>query len=268
MRVPVFVPVLFHNLEGYDSHLFVKSLGLTEGDIKCIPKTNEKCISFDKNIPMETIITENGKENALCLEMRFIDSLKFTLKSLDSLTKTFGKDQFKTLTSQMLPQIPKETTNGQKHDRIESLNLLKQKGVFPYEYMTDFYKLSATSLPPKDAFYSQLYKSGIGDEDYVHAQKVWNALNCETMKDYHDLYLKTDVLLLADIMTEFRRVCKEVYELDALHYYHLARTCVGRDVKDNRGRDRSYIRSVYVSHGRERNSWWNQYDYEEICESQ
>ncbi len=76
---------------------------------------------------------ENGKEKELCLEMRFIESLKFTLKSLDSLTKTLGKDQFRTLTSQMLPQIPKE------HDRIESLNLLKQKGVFPYEYMTDFH---------------------------------------------------------------------------------------------------------------------------------
>ena len=54
MRVPKFVPVLFHNLEGYNSHLFVKSLGLEEGDIRCIPKTDEKYISFSKNIPMET----------------------------------------------------------------------------------------------------------------------------------------------------------------------------------------------------------------------
>ena len=213
MRVPKFVPILFHNLEGYDSHLFVKSLGLTEGDIKCIPKTDEKYISFGKNVPMETFTTDDGKEKTAYLEMRFIDSLKFMRGSLDSLAKTLGKDQFKTLTNQMLPQIPK------RHNRIESLNLLKQKGVCPYEYMTDFSKLNATSLPPKDAFYSQLSGSGISDEDYAHAQKVWKAFNCKTMKDYHDLYLKTDVLLLADIMTEFRRFCKEVYELDALHYY-------------------------------------------------
>ena len=103
--------------------------------------------------------------------------------------KTLGKDQFNILTHQMLQQIPKE-----------SLNLLKQKGVFPYEYMTDFSKLSETSLPPKEAFYSQLNKSGISDEDYAHAQKVWRAFNCETMRDYHDLYLKTDVLLLADVI--------------------------------------------------------------------
>ncbi len=203
MRVPKFVPLLFHNLEGYDSHLFVKSLGLTDRDIKCIPKTDEKYISFSKNIPMETYSTGNGKKKTIYLEMRFMESLKFS-KSLDSLVKTLGEDQFETLTS----QIPKE-----------SLDLLKRKGVFPYEYMTDFSKLSVTSLPPKDAFYSQLNGSGISDEDYTHAQKVWKAFNCETMRDYHDLYLKTDVLLLADVMIEFRRTCKKAYGLEALHYY-------------------------------------------------
>ncbi len=172
MRVPMFVPVIFHNLEGYDSYLFIKSLGLTEGDINCIPKTDEKYISFSKNIIIESVIDGNGKTKNLCLEMRFLDSVKFMRDSLDSLAKTLGKDQFNTLTSQMLPQIPKETMSGKKHDRLRSLELLKQKGVFPYEYMTDFSKLSVTSLPPKDAFYSQLYKTGISDEDYAHAKKV------------------------------------------------------------------------------------------------
>ncbi len=198
MRVPKFVPVLFHNLEGYDAHLFVKSLGLEEGDIKCIPKTDEKYISFSKNVPMD-----DGKDY---LEMRFVDSLKFTLKSLDALVKTLGEDQFETLTSQM-------------STKPESLDLLKRKGVFPYEYMTDFTKLNVTRLPPKEAFYSQLTDSHISDEDYDHAKKVWSTFNCETMRDYHDLYLKTDVLLLADVMTEFRKTCKKAYGLDALHYY-------------------------------------------------
>ena len=206
MRVPKFVPVLFHNLEGYDSHLFVKSLGLEEGNIKCIPKTDEKYISFSKNIPMETIVSDDGKKKTVCLEMRFLDSFKFTLKSLDSLVKTLGEDQFKTLTSQMIPQIPKETTDGKrKHDRIKSLELLKRKGVFPYEHMTDFSKLSETSLPPKEAFYTQLNESGISDKDYDHAKKVWSTFNCKTMR--------------ADVMTEFRKTCKKAYGLEALHYY-------------------------------------------------
>ncbi len=74
MRVPMFVPVLFHNLEDYDAHLFVKSLGLEEGEIKCIPKTDEKYISFSKNIPMETVVLSDGKERTEHLEMRFLDS--------------------------------------------------------------------------------------------------------------------------------------------------------------------------------------------------
>ncbi len=206
MRVPKFVPVLFHNLEGYDAHLFVKSLGLEEGDIRCIPKTDEKYISFSKSIPMETYIDNNGKEKTEHLEMRFLDSFKFTLKSLDSLVKTLSEDQFETLTSQMSV-------------KPESLGLLKRKGVFPYEYMTDFTKLGETSLPPKEAFYSQLNDSNISDKDYDHAQNVWKTFDCKTMKNYHDLYLKTDVLLLADVMTEFRKTCKKTYGLDALHYY-------------------------------------------------
>ena len=206
MKVPIFVPVLFHNLEGYDAHLFVKNLGTEEGDIKCIPKTDEKYISFSKNIPMETVVDDNEKERVKCLEIRFLDSYKFTLKPLDSLVKTLGEYQFETLTSQMSVDP-------------ESLNLLKRKGVFPYEFMTDFSKLSATSLPPKEAFYSQLTDSHISDEDYAHAKNVWRVFGCKTMRDYHDLYLKTDVLLLADVMTEFRKTCKNAYGLDALYYY-------------------------------------------------
>ncbi len=75
-----------------------------------------------------TMILSNGdtKEKTIHLEMRFMDSLKFTLTSLDSLVKTLGKDQFRILTNQMLPQIPKESTNGQRHDRIESLKKTKR----------------------------------------------------------------------------------------------------------------------------------------------
>ncbi len=206
MKVPMFVPVLFHNLEGYDAHLFVKSLGLEEGDISCIPKTDEKYISFSKDIPMEAIVSDDGKIKIICLEMRFLDSFKFTLKSLDSLVKTLGEDQFETLTSQVSVDP-------------ESLELLKRKGVFPYEFMTDFSKLSATNLPSKRAFYSHLNDSHISDEDYVHAKDVWKTFGCKTMRDYHDLYLKTDVLLLADVMTEFRKTCKKAYGLEAFHYY-------------------------------------------------
>ncbi|CAB4041307.1 uncharacterized transposon-derived, partial [Paramuricea clavata] len=138
MRTPKFVPILFHNLESYDAHLFVKSLGLSEGD----------------------------EEKTLCLEMRFLDSYKFTLASLDYLASTLSKDDFHTLESQL------------EHSGIE---LLKRKGVFPYEFMTGYDKLQYDRLPSKKEFYSKLNNTDISDEDYEHAQKVWKAFDCKTM---------------------------------------------------------------------------------------
>ena len=164
---------------------------------------------------METIKISDGKKKTICPEMRFLDSLKFTLKSLDALVKTLGKEQFGTLTSQMSVEP-------------ESLDLLKRKGVFPYENMTDFFKLGERRLPPKEAFYSKLNDSHISDEDYEHAQKVWETFGCKSMRDYHDLYLKTDVLLLADVMTEFRETCKKAYGLEALSLLHLPWVGLGR----------------------------------------
>ena len=74
-------------------------------------------------------------------------------------------------------------------------------------------------MPPKEAFYSRLHKKGITDAQYEYAQEVWNAFNCKTFKDYHDVYLATDVLLLADCMQEFRRTSYKTYGLDPLWYY-------------------------------------------------
>ena len=191
MKTPTFVPVLFHNLEGYDSHLFVKSLG---GKINCIPKTDEKYISFTKKV----VYTPEGNP----LEIRFLDSVKFMLKGLEGLIKGLGPDQFRNLERGL-------GTNG----------LLKKKDVFPYEFMSGFSKLKTPYLPPNKDFYSKLNDTGITDEQYEHAKNVWQEFHCKTMRDYHNLYLKTDVLLLADVMENYRDVCIKNYDLDPLWYY-------------------------------------------------
>ncbi|CAB4034102.1 RNA-directed DNA polymerase from mobile element jockey [Paramuricea clavata] len=85
--------------------------------------------------------------------------------------------------------------------------------------MDNFRKFSEPSLPPRKGFYSSLTDEDITDEDYEHAKKVWKSFNMKTVRDYHDLYLKVDVLLLADIMERFREICMENYKLDPAWYY-------------------------------------------------
>ena len=195
MKQPKFIPVLFHNLEGYDAHLFVRNIGVSSGDIKCIPKTEEKYISFTKEIEVDEFKGKDGKKRKVKRELRFLDSFKFMASSLDKLVKGLGKDDFRNL-----DLMSKCYTGEQKE-------LLKQKGVYPYEYMDGFDKLGEASLPPKSKFFSKLNNENISDANYERAQNVWNVFNMKTMRDYHDLYLKTDVLLLADVMENFRKVC-------------------------------------------------------------
>ena len=90
----------------------------------------------------------------------------------------------------------------------EQLELLKKKGIFPYEYLNNFDRFNETSLPGIENFYSRLSNTNISDKDYNHAINVWNTFNTKTFGDYHDVYLKTDVLLLADIFENLRKLFK------------------------------------------------------------
>ena len=93
------------------------------------------------------------------------------------------------------------------------------KGVYPNEYIHSFEKFQETELPPIDKFYSKLIDETIKPKDYEHAQNIWKEFSCRNLGDYHDLYLKTDVTLLADVFQTFRRTCMAAYKLDPLHYY-------------------------------------------------
>ena len=109
--------------------------------------------------------------------------------------------------------------NVKKHYADDKLSLLTRKGVYPYDYMNSPEKLKETKLPPKDAFYSRLNGVGISDEDYAHAQKVWETFEMKNLEDYHNLYYQVDVLLLADVFENFRDICIKNYNLDPAHYY-------------------------------------------------
>ena len=124
--------------------------------------------------------------------------------SLDSLVNNLPKDDFINLGL---------CYSGDK------FNLLTRKGVYPYDYIDSFEKLKETKLSPKEKFYSRLDEEDISDEDYIHAQKVWEAFEIKSMEGYLELYNKVDVLLLADVFENFRDICIKNYKLDPAHYY-------------------------------------------------
>ena len=82
-------------------------------------------------------------------------------------------------------------------------------------------KFEETKLPPREQFYSHLKEESVSEADYAHAQKVWNEFKIQNLHQYHDLYLTLDVLLLADVFENFRRMSLNYYELDTCHYYTL-----------------------------------------------
>ena len=117
----------------------------------------------------------------------------------------------------MLKKNLKYTSKFWKCD--EKFRLMIRKGVYPYEYIAGWKKFEEISLPQKDAFYSRLNTKGISDQDYEHAQQVWDTMEKKTLGCYHDTYLKTDVLLLTDVFETFRNTCLKNYKLDPAHFY-------------------------------------------------
>jgi hypothetical protein len=199
-KIPKFFPVAFHNLSGYDGHLFIKKLG---GKMKCIPTNEEKYISFSKEVIVDSFV-KDGKKVDVKRELRFIDSFRFMPSSLDSLVSNLHKEK---------------CVNLKKYYSESQFDLLCREGVYPYDYIDSIEKLSETALPPKEKFYSRLNDEGISNDDYQHAQAVWKEFGCKTFKDYHILYNKSDVLQLADIFENFRDVCMNNYKLDPAWYY-------------------------------------------------
>ena len=101
----------------------------------------------------------------------------------------------------------------------ELFQLMKQKGVYPYDHMDSFAKFNETELPKQEDFYTILNNENITDDQYNHAQDVWNKFNLKTMGEYHNLYLKSDIILLADVFENLRKTCMQYYKLDPCHYF-------------------------------------------------
>ena len=100
-----------------------------------------------------------------------------------------------------------------------TFELVRRKGVYPYDYTESVERFDENELPSQDAFFNKLSGSSCSDRDYAHASRVWDEFGCETIADYQDVYFQLDVLLLMDFFEKFRRTCLEFYSIDPLHYY-------------------------------------------------
>ena len=170
-----------------------------------IAKNKEDYITFSISVEVNKYINKDGEERSKEIELRFIDSFKFMSSSLDSLINNLacGGNEF----------------FGFEDYNESQYKLLIRKGIYSYEYMDDWDKFRETVLPPKEAFYSKLAMAGVNKEDYEHAHRVWAEFGINNLGEYHDLYLRTDVILLTNIFEAFKKVCLDNYGLDPAHFY-------------------------------------------------
>ena len=195
LRIPRKLPIIFHNLEGYDGHIIFKELNNFDNiDIQVIPKSSEKY--------MNIIINKN---------IIFLDSLQFYKGSLDSLAGNLQDSNFKHLMSELPPN---------------KLEILRKTDAYPCEWVDSYEKLKFIELPPKEYFYSSI-KDGkidndngyISDYQYSHLKNAWNTFSFNTFEDFHNHYLKKDVLFLEDVFEKFISTSLKYYNLDPCHYF-------------------------------------------------
>ncbi len=195
------IPVFFHNFRGYDSHLIVKALSnFPDIDISVIGQTMEKYMSMGWG-----------------QHLTFKDSLLFMNSSLAQLTQNLldsGKSNF----LHLIPEFANDAAEHTVSTADDAVLLLLKKGVYPYDYMTCWERFAETELPARAAFFNKLRNAECSEADYEHAQEVWHRFGCQTIGDYHELYLKADVMQLTDVFENFRNVCMKDYFLDPAHY--------------------------------------------------
>ena len=137
-----------------------------------------------------------------------------------------------------------------------------RKGVYPYECMDSWDKFNETSIPNKESF---LTMENITETDYIQANNVFKTFKLNNLGDYHDLYVQSDTLLLADVFENFRKACIKTYELDPAHFISLPGLAWQACLKKNRSRIRVIDQLCYVVNDRRRYKRWNMSCCASLC---
>ena len=208
MKLTKTIPVVFHNLKGYDSHLLLTELGKFNKKISVIPNNMQTYMSFSIGNKTSFYDKKSGKQvEKDFMNLRFIDSFGFMSSSLSQLVidlKQNGLDKFKNVSQEFGAHT----------------ELMTRKGIYPYSFMDSFEKFDVDPLSlTKFDFRNDLTGEDINDCDYEFYKEICVKFNIKSLGEYHDLYLKSDVLLLADVFENFRETCFQYYKLDPAHFY-------------------------------------------------
>ena len=192
------IPVIFHNMTGYDSHLFVKKIDKLN-NIRVTAKGMEKYIKIVGQVNFPSAENCSYTPN---VKFQFIDSHQFLHASLEKLVGNLERTDF---------------THTDKFFKSRS-DLFKSKGVYPYDFMDCWKKFDFKELPTKEDFHNYLKGQKCSDQDYATFVKMYQILDCANLGEYHDYYLYSDVTLLADVFEKFRDICIRFYGLDPVYY--------------------------------------------------
>ena len=212
-----FVPIIAHNLAGYDLHHVVRNihLGNRRNLISIIPQTDETYVMLSLKVWIKDIVTKNDKILPIYEELRFIDSFRFISTSLEKIVQTILSEDFSML---------------DKHFSFygaDCAKLLHGKGFYPYSFMDIFNKFKLKKLPERRNWIDRLNYGNIAitKDDYELAKLIYHRFDCQDMGEYHDLYLTVDTLQLACWFERLRKTCLDLYSLDCAQYVsapHLA----------------------------------------------
>ncbi len=214
-----FFPVIFHNFKGYDGHALCKTAKFSNREdvqLRCIPLTTEKYLSLSiiwKVCEYKWYSEEKQEDEIKVLknELRFIDSFQFLSESLEKLVV----QQYSDGGNATFPHI-------QMQFQYDHVALCLRKGIYPYEYMDSLDRFNETALPSIETFTSKLREGDACEPaDYEHATRVWAETHCKTLRDYTEFYMKTDIILLADIFESFRSTCIRIHNMDPVFTFTL-----------------------------------------------
>ena len=236
---------MFHNGSTYDYRFIIKELAEEfEGEFEClgeniITKIKYK-IKFDSYRFMSTSLSNlvsnlsEGLHSYRCIDCKScLDYM--TTKDEQLIFRCFRcqKNYEKNFNKDLIQRFANtyKFCNGD----LNKFVLLLRKGVYPYEYMDSWQRFGETSLPDKEAFYSNLNMEYITNVDYRHGKTVFEYLINKNLGDYHGFYVQSDTLLLADVFENFRNMCIKIYELDPAHFFICAWISMASLFKKNRG---------------------------------